>query len=317
MKKVFAIILLQLFILTSFSQNWCPPGATWYYGYTHDSVLSGSYFKLQYTGDTVINSINAQKIEGVHVYYEAALGGIGISGFDEQYTYADSDRVYLWRDGSFIVLYDFSLSVGDTLSVAGLVNVGCDTVGAVKVDSVGTMVINSEVLRYISVSPTSSSMWGWNGRIVEKIGPIYNYNHPVYPYSFMLPTPDTIPWCGTYGFPSAGNFRCYSDDIFGFYSNTTVPCDYTVSIKQNNISKEIVVYPNPAFEMISIRIKSINTTSQETIFSVYDVLGNLVHQMSILNKENSVDISSLPSGIYFYTLKSNNHFVDGKFVKGY
>jgi len=72
------------------------------------------------------------------------------------------------------------------------------------------MNINGETLSYISVSPTPTSKWGWQARIVEKIGPIYKYQTSS-KYNYLFPV--KLDYCGMQldELNEGGYFRCYSD----------------------------------------------------------------------------------------------------------
>lgn len=60
MKKYFTLIIfISLFSLGK-SQIWCPPGATWFYGF--QGSLCDGYLKFEYVNDTVVNAVNCKVI---------------------------------------------------------------------------------------------------------------------------------------------------------------------------------------------------------------------------------------------------------------
>ncbi|HYG50991.1 MAG TPA: hypothetical protein VD905_08805, partial [Flavobacteriales bacterium] len=176
----------MLFSVNALSQTWAPSGATWHYR------ADGGYYVFTYSGDTVLSFVNCKVIEKRFIFDNS--WGTGIDTLTNyEYMYADTDRVYIYRFNAFQVLYDFSAVVGDTLTVPGTNHyTGCDSTGLVRVDTTGTMVINGQTLRFYSVHHIGTTGWGWNTRIVEKVGPIYNYS--VAATAYFLPV--KMDYCG-------------------------------------------------------------------------------------------------------------------------
>lgn len=65
------------------------------------------------------------------------------------------------------------------------------------------------------------------------------------------------------------------------------------------------IYPNPFNDAAVIQIKGINKFESGSI-SFYNVLGEEIINMNITQEFTSIDVSVLPSGVYFYQF-SNNH----------
>jgi hypothetical protein len=79
----------------------------------------------------------------------------------------------------------------------------------------------------------------------------------------------------------------------------------TVSIKE--ISSEDVnlsIYPNPASTNLTIDY-SINSDSKNAKIDVYDVVGQKVMTHALINNNDklNINLNSLTSGVYFYTIK--------------
>src|SRR3972149_8705335 len=106
---------------------------------------------------------------------------------------------------------------------------------------------------------------------------------------------------------------------------TSVSVD-DVMVKNFNLSQN---YPNPFNPTTKIRytIPSVGTRDRVSVqINVYDVLGNEIS--TLVNEEKqpgtyevefnavgtSRDLSSLPSGIYFYQLKAGNYIETKKMV---
>lgn len=97
-------------------------------------------------------------------------------------------------------------------------------------------------------------------------------------------------------------FRSY------FQQNTTTQIQS--AIKDNLVS----FYPNPVKNELNFNIE--NTTMQSGKIRISDVQGRLLMQKMITGNENiSMDVSTFPKGLYFYSLSNENEKISGKFVK--
>ncbi len=78
-------------------------------------------------------------------------------------------------------------------------------------------------------------------------------------------------------------------------------CDDTLKMK---VEQKIVVFPNPSIDKLKVLIKGVEFN--DISFKLYDVLGRLVYQKSIEEQLSFLDISFLPSAVYFYQVSSNS-----------
>ena len=77
--------------------------------------------------------------------------------------------------------------------------------------------------------------------------------------------------------------------------------------------RQFTVYPNPAEEYLRIEVDEMGT-GPYTI-DVYDRRGQAVRRKSAQNPVIDMDISTLPTGLYFFILYSDKHYLgQGKFV---
>ena len=76
--------------------------------------------------------------------------------------------------------------------------------------------------------------------------------------------------------------------------------------------QEIVLYPNPSASKITFELRE---QLGEMALEVYDLSGRVV--LKSLPEANifTIDIESLPPGIYAYRLKNGTSVLSGKFVK--
>jgi hypothetical protein len=299
-------------------QTWCPTGAMWHYGYS--AFFEAGYYKINYVGDTTINTIQCKILENKHVRFNPSAGTFDTLILNHEYTYADSNKVYIYRFNNFYTLYDFSAHVGDTIITPGTnqYSSGCDSIGAVKVDSIGTMNINGENLRYVVVSPTPTSHWGWNCRIVEKIGPLKQPPSSSNDYLF----PNKLDNCGLVGdeFPEGGKLRCYVDDNFQQYSTGIAQtCEFIpTNINENGrLINHIAMYPNPTHSNLAVEF-AVSETKTISI-EIKNVLGETVYSETVKNavgkQVKSIDVSGFSNGVYFLQVQNGQQRFSEKFIK--
>ena len=96
----------------------------------------------------------------------------------------------------------------------------------------------------------------------------------------------------------AAYIRCVSDD------------DVTTQINDNNIDKNINIYPNPAIDNVTV-----SSDEQNVKCEVYNSVGECVLNMVLSDFTNSVDISTLAKGVYVIKLTGENWSLNKKLVK--
>ena len=88
-------------------------------------------------------------------------------------------------------------------------------------------------------------------------------------------------------------------------------CTCPIIIK--DLSNEIA-YEEPVLISISPLMMKIYTPKHTTC-TIYDVLGHLIYQTTIdIIGENTIDLPSLPSGVYMLEFKENDHSITHKFM---
>ena len=75
-------------------------------------------------------------------------------------------------------------------------------------------------------------------------------------------------------------------------------------------SIEFKVYPNPAYDFITLELDN----ETESLLEIYDQLGGLLYKTSVQGKK-AINISQWNPGVYTLKLESNTHFLIEKFVK--
>jgi len=110
---------------------------------------------------------------------------------------------------------------------------------------------------------------------------------------------------------SGGRLNVYNSLLLmAQYYNCNVGIDEVTSVNQN-----IVVYPNPASDVLHVVIK--NPSAKQQMLSVKNILGQtLIEKNLALSTRNlTLDISALQSGIYFLNLEENNSIETLKWIK--
>lgn len=302
--RQFILILSLLGSMAATAQTWCPPGAEWYYGF--QQVFSDGYYRFYYDGDTTINSIICKKIKIEKTerniftwptYYTNII--------DEFYTYADTNKVYIYRYNNFYPMFDFSATLNDTILIVGDnfyfdndTGLPCDSLGNAIIDSIGTTLINSNQLRYYYSSPIQGSSWSINGKIIEKIGPVDAY--------FFA---NKIDSCGIIvdWEPINASLRCYYDDSIGLYkvpSLNNLPCNYTLYLKEHNLLTTFKVFPNPSNYYINLIFEQ-NEKLPE-YYEIINLFGKTIVKEKILSHNTIINIDYLSPSVYLIQIINKN-----------
>ncbi|MBK8112591.1 MAG: T9SS type A sorting domain-containing protein [Saprospiraceae bacterium] len=73
-------------------------------------------------------------------------------------------------------------------------------------------------------------------------------------------------------------------------------------------------YPNPTAGPLLVNIQ--DYISEHAIFYLYDIMGKQVFQQRAFNDWNSLDLTALPAGTYFYIVKDRDKVIGrGKVVR--
>lgn len=143
--------------------------------------------------------------------------------------------------------------------------------------------------------------------------PTNSYTFFEVPFSSMS-TPDTLLLsfqssnCCPYSANAVGS-KLYIDNIWLKSQPLGIPS------LNNRITYKCFVYPNPSENILNVGFsKDLNT---KVDFKIYDVSGRLVSENEFNGtiKPNTINISNLNSGIYFYEVLSDNGTIRNKFIK--
>lgn len=278
-------------ILTG-QQTWVPPGADWHYGFDRaDPWLNYGYIEIKAIGDTVILGKTCRILDQIQVRYNTwyPTPGFDTTSLGQVYTYADSTKVYTYKNNRFYTLYDFGASVGTVWTVCWYGQIPPDT-GQVKVDAIDYSVINGDTLKTLYVSRVNGSCIGWHSAIIlERLGCINEYIFPDYDVSCIMDVQIN------------GYFRCYLDHTFPLYSvnNTDTICEYiyTGTEELDKDKETLNITPNPAVNYLSV--ESSEPGWKISRISLFTIQGKKVLEC-IQNDglKSEIDVSSIYPGLY-------------------
>lgn len=293
--KIFTLLAILSVSLMANAQNWCPPGAVWTYNH-YGFDFSGKSV-LHYEKDTTISGQPCQMV----IEHTTAIFPYQVNFMDTFYLYEQSDTVWAYTDSQFVSVYFFNVAVGDVFSIPTR-SWQCDSAIQWRVDSIATVILNGESLRYYSASmlvpdPIVNPQ---TMEVMERFGSINNH---LVPYFLCI-----------FDDGSSYRLRCYEDDQFSQYQiDTFVACDYLyngVSKVDNNTL--VTLYPNPVTNTLSVIVP--NTLIAK--YQVLDYSGKVVINSPADRGDIHIEVANLPAGIYLVKLEmANGQYAVKRFVK--
>lgn len=287
MKKLLLIILLcnlsniqaQEFSITDQGNKW---GIRWYDGHCDTNPESGcnptGLYAAEIIGEIFINNITYTILSGLEELYIREEEGI-------VYQYVENEEE--------IILYDFTLEVGDTVPLGP--EVGCvddeNNNNLADVIEVSTEFIAGYNRKVITFDIGYGSNFSDNVQWIEGIG---SANEPTNP-DFLL--------CDLVFFVDCFN---NGEEIFSF-SSFEEECNELLSTPEVlEITTQLT--PNPITEQSTL---TINTFQNNTTIIFYNTLGQRLRQKELTNNRMTINRDDFPSsGIYFYQIAQNGVVVD-------
>ncbi|MBK9282754.1 MAG: SBBP repeat-containing protein [Sphingobacteriaceae bacterium] len=198
---------------------------------------------------------------------------------------------YLWNMGSISPTIVVSPSINTNYTVTGMLN-GCPSQATQNIDVLSLpIIIPALTPTLICVGETATL--NANGALT------YSWNPPIPMNSIVSPSFTT-----TYSVIGTGSNGCVGTQTM-ITLNVDL-CTNTAS-KISGLSKEILIYPNPFTNIITI----MNSGIIELPVNIYDVLGSLIYSSNILIGKSEIDLTERPCGIYFIRIG----FVTEKIIK--
>ena len=266
---------------------------------------------IEAAGDTSINGQDYRVLVKTQHIYNHISGNYFHGETGREYTFYQDEKVYLLRNNVQYVLYDFAAQTGDEWTVPYTYETDtiCDSVGTVRCDFADTATLNGYLLNISIVNPVEGSYWslGENAEIVQYIGNTSDY--------FL---PNITDECPIADLGEGGSFRCYHDDILGWYTKVPVgECDFITGLEEPKAAEEFVVFPNPCSG--ALRIRYLIRDSGYLISDLFGISGNKILELIRQDVgpgeyEMEIDVSDLPAGIYFIKIQVGNLIAVNKLV---
>ncbi len=295
MRTATLIVTLIIFSFSGHAQVWGQQGAKWHYDF---GLFSSGLTTVSYVSDTIVDGYSCQKLEEHWQQFYTLQNGttfLGSEWTETRITRFSGDSVFYRGLDTFFLLYDFGASPGDVWTIYndhGL-DPYCDSLSKVQVIDVGTLTINSEVLRYVDLVHLQGAH-GLSGRAVEKMGIVQGGNPEI---AYLFPKPQN---CDSMSIVDYWlyEFRCYSNDTFGEYNTAGQECDYLathVGLKEQTTNYS--VSPNPVKDRITVNAPNIGFAD----YKIYDYHGKVWKKGSAY-VGFGINVAELPRGLYLLQL---------------
>lgn len=294
-RLITALLFTALFSVTSVAQIPMPLGnANWKYKSTSDvMVVTYYYYHSQDTAQYTFMGNDYFKV----TYDTSATP---TNNFNKFFLRNDTSaqQVFLYDSmtNAEYVLYDFGVVAGDT--VRNIYNQMGLTPDSARVDSVVSRNLNGVSRKYIYTTSLGNPWsWGYTKIWIEGIGSTYEFaspsgHNPFNGYELIC-------------------FNGNSQLLFGDTASCSSPSPNAIQAKQKS---EFSLHPNPAFSNLFLTID----IAEKITVEVYNISGQLVETFKGMNAGyNQLDISGLPSGLYFLQVKTSSGVKIGqqKFLK--
>ena len=264
----------------------------WYYKLEWDNG-DITYQHLEYVSDTTIGSSRPKIIVRSNTQYDKDAH-IEVT---HEYILEEGNKVYWWNKDleEYTTLYDYNAEAGDEWEI----KVGTESI-TVHVDSVGVFEYDGETHRVLHISDIGNI---FNGDIVVGYGHMTSF----FPEKLMHRD-------GGY---TVNGLRCYWVGDALLYHNGDEDCDAVYSeihgveeegpstpSTSSGTKRTLVVYPNPANNMLFVETQNFASLPDPT-YRITNLAGQTL-MTGILNvrlpqcdSPTTIDISSLPAGMYF------------------
>jgi hypothetical protein len=234
-------------------------------------------------GDTTLNSQLYHKIYSNDSTSISYVGGLR----------ENNKKIYYFDKtcSHEILLYDFNLNIGDSILLPCSL---CDTTNPMymKVISIDSILLSDMTYRK-KINFDYGPSWSCIEGIGSEAGLLYPY------YSCIA----CICWL---------ELVCFEQNDTTLYSNEThVPCfDYFVSNNDlKNNSNLLIVFPNPTADNLTIE------TPDKSTIEILNIQGQIIKTINTADKQTSIDVADLSSGVYIIKAKTERGVAVKKFIK--
>jgi len=171
------------------------------------------------------------------------------------------------------LLYDFNLSIGDTL-LSSIINDSINYMNHVSL--IDSIIVGNKYYKRYGLSSGSNLNYVY---LIQGIGSTFGL------FGYLYPP-----------FESGTTLLCFKQNGQTLYPDTTTNCQLITSLNSNEeISNQVKVFPNPTTNDFTVRFSEKVTGK----INIYDIKGNLVKQQKVnLTDEINLFLGSISQGTY-------------------
>ncbi len=285
--------------------NWCEN--IWWQatGCFSEYVTAFRYYDYYVNGDTIVNGKTYNKVRTSGGYETAppCPPPIVWLDYDNLECLIREDSVAQKVYGSFsptfghdTLLYDFSLHVGDYLPAGYLTTKGDST----YVCGIDSILIGGTYRKQLIIAQNKSTPFIFDS-MIQGIGNMFGLLGRIMP-----------------PFESGSNLNGFNNLNIYFPNGDTCNRFILSSPEVQNPEFHLIIFPNPTTSIFTLHFVGAQNFEPESI-EIYNVLGEKVNfgMLKQVQHDCEIDLSSQPTGIYFYRVisESGNLLGEGKIVK--
>ena len=246
-----------------------------------NSSITTTFYKFE--GDTLINELPYKYI------LESYDSSMQIWHKTNKYIREDSQKKVYLLNNSEVILYDFSVQVGDTVFLEDI------SFQYVVVDAIDSVFIDDCYRKRYVFDDFYQDYW------IEGIG---SSNSPITPF---------INFCFN---DMRFDMACVHQEERLIYQNPNFDTCYILYIDNVNEytsdNSSLTFFPQPADEYVSFLIKDTDYIFTDII--VYNFMGQKIKHEKLNLSTLKCNVSDLPSGLYIVSLKGKNKTVSNKLI---
>ncbi|MBS1568636.1 MAG: T9SS type A sorting domain-containing protein [Bacteroidetes bacterium] len=274
------------------AQTWCPPGATWWFGFNYGQ--SYGYKMYTYTGDSLLDGYTAQKITAeVHAHYLNPPQDV-VYMEDPFLTRVEDGVLYRWQTlfmqtpNEWDTLIWFSASPGDHWD--GLQPDDFECYSRYQVTDTGHVAINGLNLRYVrTYYPDEYGDTWYYPVFIERIGCVYG----TFLDACGLPVADL----------ADTTLRCYQDADFAYSVPNAPPCDLVTGIGMEPQPAAVAVFPNPGTSGFTMDAPA----GLGDWLELTNATGRVVLATRFTGTRKLIPAAHLAAGTYVWTLRNGHN----------
>jgi len=297
--KKYLLIFVLLYSIPNIYAQFAPINATWHYGLPDGNGIGVErYMTYGSEKDTTIFDETYSVIVGRN---DNSLDLPNLRFYLSQ----KGDSVFYFYQNEKKILFVLNRNINDTFNIDLLYMDKNTYPSKVKIASIfwqKSNLLGTDSLKSYSFEIIGGQTVHGFGTYIETV--ISSHNNGILPAIIQYPMiPEGSPY-----------LRCYSDTNFQ-YKFQQIACDFN-NVGLNDLPQitKIKLFPNPANNELFFELNS--PINENTILSIYSHFGQLINQINLgLNQTNAIDISNLPTGLYYLNLSSDNRSYGGSFIK--